>query len=328
MSTGRCRSSSSTAGRCAGADDGTESLIVGEASYVIASGSGRTKAGLTALVEGIAKAQTESFGSFLIVELWSAPDTSLPAEASAWSPGFRILRPRRSKLTATVTSLENALSRGPREGRVRERRDGARDQRAAAGTALHHDRQPGCGAGGAHHRPGGPAGLPQPRRDRDLPPRPPRPPPRHLASAQARGLRLHPAANVASAAELPGARPPQRGQGRVGRGPAAGPGQQRLRLHPAGHAHQRGRGLGRVPAPPLRGRARVQLASVEARHCAGQARAVQGPHRAGRGPHAGPALPRPASLARPQADDARRSRTARVPATAACRCSAGWTSLC
>lgn len=91
-------------------DTGTEALIVGEASYVIASGGRRARAGLQALVEGIAKAQVDNFGSFLIVELWSAPDATLPPEAKAWPPGFRIIRPRRSRLTATINSLESALS--------------------------------------------------------------------------------------------------------------------------------------------------------------------------------------------------------------------------
>ncbi|MGD8486565.1 MAG: flavohemoglobin expression-modulating QEGLA motif protein [Chloroflexota bacterium] len=91
-------------------DDGTESLIVGEAAYVIASGGRRARAGLSALVEGIAQAQVDNFGSFLIVELWSAPDSVLPPGEKAWSTGFRIVRPRRSRLTATITSLEDALS--------------------------------------------------------------------------------------------------------------------------------------------------------------------------------------------------------------------------
>jgi uncharacterized protein (TIGR02421 family) len=93
-----------------GVDQGTESLIVGEASYLIASGRRRARAGLNALIEGIAQAQTENFGSFLIVELWSSPESALPPDASAWPAGFRIHRPRRSRLSATVTSLENALS--------------------------------------------------------------------------------------------------------------------------------------------------------------------------------------------------------------------------
>jgi uncharacterized protein (TIGR02421 family) len=91
-------------------DVGTDTLIVGEASYVIASGGRRSRASVAALVEGIARVQTKSFGAFLIVELWSAPESALPAESTSWSPGFRILRPRKSKLSATITSLETALA--------------------------------------------------------------------------------------------------------------------------------------------------------------------------------------------------------------------------
>ena len=91
-------------------DGGTEALIVGEASYIIASGGRQARAGLTSLLEGIARAQTANFGSFLVVELWSTPDSALPPGHKSWSAGFRIVRPRRSKLSATITSLERALS--------------------------------------------------------------------------------------------------------------------------------------------------------------------------------------------------------------------------
>ncbi len=91
-------------------DGGTEALIVGEASYIIASGGRQARAGLTSLLEGIARAQTANFGSFLVVELWSTPDSALPPGHKSWSAGFRIVRPRRSRLSATITSLERALS--------------------------------------------------------------------------------------------------------------------------------------------------------------------------------------------------------------------------
>ncbi len=90
-------------------DADTESLIVGEASYVIAAGGKRARAGLSALVEGIAKVQSESFGAFLVIELWSTPDSNLPPGQTAWSPGFRIHRPRKSRLVATINSLADAL---------------------------------------------------------------------------------------------------------------------------------------------------------------------------------------------------------------------------
>ena len=90
-------------------DPGTESLIAGEASYVLASGGRRSQSGVTSLIEGIAQTQAESFGGFLILELWSAPDESNQLEGTGWQPGFRIVRSRRSKLASTVDTLERAL---------------------------------------------------------------------------------------------------------------------------------------------------------------------------------------------------------------------------
>ena len=72
-------------------DSGTERLAVGEASYIMASGDRRSYAGLSALVEGIAGTLSESFGAFLIIELWSAPDRVAPAEDTAPRPGEAIL---------------------------------------------------------------------------------------------------------------------------------------------------------------------------------------------------------------------------------------------
>ncbi len=92
------------------ADTDTESLIVGEASYVIASGARRSRASVSALVEGISEIQAQSFGAFLIVELWSTPDADIPEGQTSWRPHFRIHRPRKSRLTATIGSLENALA--------------------------------------------------------------------------------------------------------------------------------------------------------------------------------------------------------------------------
>jgi uncharacterized protein (TIGR02421 family) len=91
-------------------DPGTERLVVGEASYILASGERRSHAGLSDLVEGITSTLSESFGAFLIIEIWSAPSRESPAEDTAPKPGFRIVRPRRSGLASTVDVLEKALS--------------------------------------------------------------------------------------------------------------------------------------------------------------------------------------------------------------------------
>lgn len=92
-------------------DPGTQRLAVGEASYLLASGDRRSHSGLSSLAEGIAGTLSESFGAFLIIELWSAPDPATPPEGPQWRPGFRIVRPRRSALTSTVDVLENALAK-------------------------------------------------------------------------------------------------------------------------------------------------------------------------------------------------------------------------
>jgi uncharacterized protein (TIGR02421 family) len=90
-------------------DPGTERLAVGEASYILASGERRLHDGFSALVEGIARTQSESFGAFLIIELWSAPDAAPPPGDTPWQPGFRIVRPRGSSLSSTVEVLDRAL---------------------------------------------------------------------------------------------------------------------------------------------------------------------------------------------------------------------------
>lgn len=91
-------------------DPGTEWLIVGEASHILAAGDRRSQPGVSALVEGIAETLADSFGAFLIVELWSAPDELAPPDGSRWQPGFRIVRPRSGQVRSTAETLEQALA--------------------------------------------------------------------------------------------------------------------------------------------------------------------------------------------------------------------------
>jgi uncharacterized protein (TIGR02421 family) len=91
-------------------DPGMDRLVVGEASYILASGDRRSHRGLRALTEGIVSTLSEAFGGFLIIELWSAPDGAAPSEGPARRPGFRIVRPRRGGLASTVDVLERALA--------------------------------------------------------------------------------------------------------------------------------------------------------------------------------------------------------------------------
>ena len=52
-------------------DEGTDRLLYGEASYLLASGAARFHESLNSLVKKIAETQAGVFGSFLIIEIWS-----------------------------------------------------------------------------------------------------------------------------------------------------------------------------------------------------------------------------------------------------------------
>ena len=62
-------------------DDGTDHLIEGEASFLIATASKRATADLSDLVSKLVEALSEQFGAFLILEIWSAPDKDVAIAA-------------------------------------------------------------------------------------------------------------------------------------------------------------------------------------------------------------------------------------------------------
>lgn len=89
-------------------DKGTALLLKGEASYMIASGSGRFKPGLTKLIRAVSKTLAEKCGAFLIIELWSGEEDPNVNLATA-KPAFRIILPSSGPLTSTAEALEKAL---------------------------------------------------------------------------------------------------------------------------------------------------------------------------------------------------------------------------
>jgi uncharacterized protein (TIGR02421 family) len=105
-------------------DAGTERLVTTEAAYVIAPGSGRLRAGVSALTRGIAATLQPRFGAFLIVELWAGEGEARDEFEvdEALRPRFRIVAPRDQVGGTFVAPLEAALSK------VRLRRRGARVQ--------------------------------------------------------------------------------------------------------------------------------------------------------------------------------------------------------
>lgn len=92
-------------------DAGTEQLVVGEASYLLASGDRPSQPGLSDLMEAIVGTLSEGFGGFLVIELWSAAEGAAPSDEPVWRPGFRIVRPRKDGLGSTVDALERALAK-------------------------------------------------------------------------------------------------------------------------------------------------------------------------------------------------------------------------
>lgn len=89
-------------------DMGTDLLLKGEASYIIASGSRKFRQKLTRLVHAVGEILADRCGAFIIIEIWSGDKESSPDLPSA-VPSFRILLPSAGALTGSAETLKNAL---------------------------------------------------------------------------------------------------------------------------------------------------------------------------------------------------------------------------
>jgi len=91
-------------------DEGTERLVLGEASYVQAPGQRGIQPSVRALVRTVARTMEEVFGAFLILEVWSDPIRATEGDPKDPAvPGFRIVTTRDGSLESTVNALEKAL---------------------------------------------------------------------------------------------------------------------------------------------------------------------------------------------------------------------------
>ncbi|MFT5326352.1 MAG: hypothetical protein ACI8P0_004227 [Planctomycetaceae bacterium] len=61
-------------------DDGTDSFVRGEASFMTVPGNAPVRKGLRRLIRRLAETAHAKFGAFLIVELWAAPDSDVPQQ--------------------------------------------------------------------------------------------------------------------------------------------------------------------------------------------------------------------------------------------------------
>jgi uncharacterized protein (TIGR02421 family) len=91
-------------------DMGTEQLLLGQASYILSSGSEEYQPLLKALITRLLDVIVEAYGAVLVLELWSAPD-GLPAEPNERPAPvrFRIVAARHGVPDATIESLEHSL---------------------------------------------------------------------------------------------------------------------------------------------------------------------------------------------------------------------------
>jgi uncharacterized protein (TIGR02421 family) len=93
-------------------DRGTEGLVTGEASYLVAPGSSRSHRDVAKLIREIARIQSEQFGGFLIVEMWAKRDSGseLDPRAIHVSPTFEVTAPGASELDSTIETLVRRLN--------------------------------------------------------------------------------------------------------------------------------------------------------------------------------------------------------------------------
>lgn len=92
-------------------DTGTEQLIKGEASYLIASSSPRMKSSLNKLIRVIAEVLTKENEPFLLIEIWSGRNSvnGNENEQTVCIPGFKIFTPRTQSPTRTVEAFRKSL---------------------------------------------------------------------------------------------------------------------------------------------------------------------------------------------------------------------------
>ncbi len=87
------------------ADLGTERLLLGETSYVLADGRPEHHASLARLIKEILTIQHERFGACLLLELWSGTEVTDETR----QPSFRIVAPRHGTPAEFLEEMENAL---------------------------------------------------------------------------------------------------------------------------------------------------------------------------------------------------------------------------
>lgn len=88
-------------------DHGTERLVIGGAALLQASGQSSERANVASLVESIASLANDTYGAFLIIEVWAGEGGTPPGEPP--EPGYRVVHTGTSSLQPTIVELVSAL---------------------------------------------------------------------------------------------------------------------------------------------------------------------------------------------------------------------------
>lgn len=96
-----------------GGDPGTAGLVKGQAAYLVAPSSGKSKKEMTGLVNRMVTLGCDTFEAFLLLELWAGPQPESPPDNRHGFPApmFTIVASRQHFSTATVEAIEQALKR-------------------------------------------------------------------------------------------------------------------------------------------------------------------------------------------------------------------------
>ena len=97
------------------ADEGTDRLIMGEASYLLASGERKVHKSIQDMVQSIASVLATEFGAFFILEIWtsSVSRAELSPALHEVAPVFRIHVPVDFSLYSTSDRLQRSLRSAP-----------------------------------------------------------------------------------------------------------------------------------------------------------------------------------------------------------------------
>lgn len=89
-------------------DTGTERLVMGQAAYIVASGSSQQRESLSKLIRRIVETLTPEFGAFLLIELWAGQWKG--TDVLPQHPEFRIVTQHDRHPSRVVATLEQALT--------------------------------------------------------------------------------------------------------------------------------------------------------------------------------------------------------------------------